>query len=296
MYGNPDPYNTGTPKYRTASEIYEALCEVAQADEKDILSEMFPDVSYHSQDYYYADKGYKLKEKFEELSDYGDKMWLMELAVAQIEISDKRCEIHDTIFMALMNDDMAKRIGFKQIFTDTILYGLTLRYQGMAEAFADELRELDRFDYMDMVQALYQADQALDKRFSQPPNGEYKRLCHKISDKIRNLRMSDETRLIAESRALLNSYDDFMLGLKMNQALYQTQLRQCASTAASLQASYKEKLGQLYLLAEKMGISTDAIMELPKDLPEIPYELSLNSADNLKSNLLLPVARGSDSP
>ena len=60
MSFNSDPYNTGIPKYQTANSMSEGLCAVAQGEEIGILSEIFADVSYEGQDYYYTDKGGEL--------------------------------------------------------------------------------------------------------------------------------------------------------------------------------------------------------------------------------------------
>ena len=76
-----DPYEIGVPKYSSAYSIQDALYELTMTEEMSILSEMFADVSYDNQGYYYTDKGCVLKEKFEEMSDYDDKMWLMDLAI-----------------------------------------------------------------------------------------------------------------------------------------------------------------------------------------------------------------------
>ena len=36
-----DPFETGIPKYATATSIYDALCELTQTEEMGILSEIF---------------------------------------------------------------------------------------------------------------------------------------------------------------------------------------------------------------------------------------------------------------
>jgi len=78
-----DIYDNGTPKYSTATSIYEKLSEIYYNEEASILGEMFPDVSYDNQDYYYTDKGTKLKEKFDAVSGFGNKMWIIDLAISQ---------------------------------------------------------------------------------------------------------------------------------------------------------------------------------------------------------------------
>jgi hypothetical protein len=250
-----DPYDTGTPKYQTAQDIYEALCELTQTEEMSVLSEMFQDVSYDNQEYYYTEKGYALKEKFEELSDYGSKMWLIDLAVTQMELSNNQGEIHDTIFEVLVNPDLAKRIGFKKCFIDHVLWGDKSQYDKIAEAFSEELYELNRFDYSSMVAALYEAGKARDGFFARSPNAEYNRLCNALRDKIMNLRLSAETQLIVDCRALLFSYDDFIYGLRMNQHLYEQQEHLYRSKVAELKGNYKELVKRLFVVAESKGFA-----------------------------------------
>jgi len=242
-----DPFETGTPKYSTASSIYDALCDLVQTEEMSILSEMFADVSYDSQGYYYTDKGSTLKEKFEELSDYSNKMWLMDLAVLQID----RAEIHDTVYEALNNPDLAKRLGFKKLFIDNMLAGNKSEYGEIIEDYATELEELSRFDNWEMIKAFSRVMQARGKDMHITP---YPNFCYALYEKANGLKLPEETQLIVECRALLTAYDDFMLGLRMNQALYKQLERQYKDKVLQLQASYDEKVRQLYLIAERQGV------------------------------------------
>jgi len=139
-----DPFDNSTPKYSSAQDIYDALREMATGEEIGILSDMFADVSWEGQDYYYTDNGSKLVEQWNEIIDYGgDKMWLMDVAVWQLSNEDA----NDWIYQILCNDDLAKRIGFKKIFVDTVLGGMSNQYKAAADAFEEELQDLDRFDY-----------------------------------------------------------------------------------------------------------------------------------------------------
>lgn len=257
-----DPYETGIPKYATAHSIYEALCELTQTEEMGILSEMFADVSYDGQEYYYTDKGSILKEKFEELSDYGNKMWLMDLAVWQFD----QTEIHDLIYQALLNSDLAKRLGFKKLFIDKMLGGDKSEYDTITEEYIDELGELNRFDNWEMIMAFNKVMQAQGKTIHVTP---YPSFCYALREKTKSLKLQEETRLIAECRALLTSYDDFMLGLRMNQALHESLERQYNDKVLQLQASYEEKVRQFFLMVEKQGvILAQAPIEALKMLPE----------------------------
>lgn len=255
-----DPFETGVPKYATANSIYDALCELTQTEEMGILSEMFADVSYDGQEYYYTDKGCTLKEKFEELSDYGNKMWLMDLAVWQID----QAEIHDLVYEALINSDLAKRLGFKKLFIDKMLGGDKSGYEEIVGEYLAELEEMNRFDNWEMIKAFKRVMQAREKAMYTTP---YPNFAYALSEKVRNLNLQKEVRLIAECRALLTSYDDFMLGLRMNQALYTRLEGQYKAKALQLKASYEEIVRQLLLAAKNQGIIFEPI-EAVKMLPE----------------------------
>lgn len=259
MY-NGDPYDTGTPKYATAQSIYDGLCELVQTEEMGILGEMFVDVSYENQDYYYTDHGSRLKEQFEEMTDWCSNLWVLDLAVWQID----RREIHDLVWEALHNSDMAKRTGFKKLFVDHMLYGDRQQYDVVSEAFVNELSELDRFDYYGMVQAFQRAMQACGKEVFRSP---YPAFCDHFCEKVKNLRLQRETQLIVECRALLTSYDDFIFGLRSNQYLYTQLERQYNNKVLRLQASYEEIVKQLIATAERQGVVLTTGENL-KGLPE----------------------------
>lgn len=246
---NNDIFDSGTPKYSTATDIYDALCEMTKTEESGILGEMFADVSYEGQDYYYTDKGAALKERFEESCDYGDKMWLMELAAWQLGDDD----VHDLVFEALNNPDMAKRLGFKKLFIDNMLSGDKSNYDEIADAYLYELRELNRFDFWDMVQAF---DRVIEERDGQRPTvPPYPNLARAVYRKAKGLQLHEERQLIAECRALLTSYDDFMLGLKMNQELYTALERQHNARMQALRAGYEDMVKQLLLAAQEQGVN-----------------------------------------
>ena len=258
-----DPFESGTPKYSTAHSIYDALCELVQTEEMSILSEMFEDVSYDGQGYYYTDKGSVLKEKFEELSDNGDKMWLIDLAAWQIG----QAEIHDLVYAALTNSDLAKRLGFKKIFIDKMLGGDKSEYDEITEEYIAELSELNRFENWEMIKAFNVVMQARGKTMyvSAMP---YQNFGYALREKAEGLRLQRETQLIVECRALLTSYDDFMLGLRMNQALHERLERQYNAKVLQLQASYTETVRQLFSIAEKQGVilaPNDAVKMLPEN-------------------------------
>ena len=260
MY-NPDPYDTSIPKYQTADSIYEGLCAVAQGEEIGILGEIFADVSYEGQDYYYTDKGGDLKEKFETACEYGNKMWIMELAVFQV---DEDAEIHDIVYTSLCNGDMAKRLNFKSLFIEHMLRGDKSAYDEVSEAFYCEVQELNRFEYWAMIGAFDRAMDSCERSFVTNP---YPNFCSALYSKAKGLRLEKETRLIAECRAFLNSYDDFILGMRMNQKLFEEQEQRYGAKLAALESAYAEKVRLLHLIAERSGIVLEAIET--KLLPEV---------------------------
>jgi hypothetical protein len=68
------------------------------------------------------------------------------------------------------------------------------------------------------------------------------------------LKLDKECQLIIECRSLLTSYDDFMLGLKMNQALYEAQEKSYQMKVAALQEGFDQKLKLLMLAADRAGL------------------------------------------
>jgi hypothetical protein len=259
-----DPFETGTPKYSTANDIYEGLCALTHTEEMGILSQMFPDVSYEGQEYYYTDKGSELKEKFEEMYEYGEKMWLMDLAMWQIDQS----EMHDFVYTALINSDLAKRINFKKLFVEYMLSGDKSDYDEITEEYLGELGELNRFDNWEMIKAWNRVMEARGKTLYVTP---YPTFCYHLRERMSGLKLDKECQLIIECRSLLTSYDDFMIGLKMNQALYETQEKSYQHKVAALQEGFDQKLKLLMLAAERAGL-----------IPEFVAEMKQLSGDGVK--------------
>jgi hypothetical protein len=256
------PYETGIRTYSTAQDIYDGLVRLTGTEEMQILSEMFQDVSTEKQGFYYYDKGGVLKEKFEELANYGDKMWIMDLALYQIDNNEIN-EIHDLVYQAVLNADMAKRIGFKKLFIEHMLCNDAKEYKRVIELFFDELSELDCFNSLEMIYALNRAMNMNGTSLS--VLSPYPHFTHRLREKILGLKLFEETRLLTESRALLTSYDDFMLGLRMNQALYEMQERMYKEKVLALQVAYDEKIKQLYSAAKSIEmLEAPTLLALPK--------------------------------
>lgn len=269
-----DPYDNGTPKYSTTQDIYDALCELVQTEEMSILGGIGADVSWDNQTYYYTEKGNKLKEEFEKLSDYGRKMWLMDLAINQMDCD----EIHGLVYNALINDDLAKRIGFKKLFIEHLLRDYDKYYAEIAEKFLDELGELDRFDSCSMMQAFRRATKETAIETLLYGVSTYPNFAYYLSEKVRNLRMEKETRLIAECRAHLTAYDDFIFGLCVNQALHEQQEHMYRNKVAELQAAYDEKLKTLLMVADRAGLMSALTAEVQRlemsgNAPAVNHEI-----------------------
>ena len=250
MYDN-DFFGGGTPKYSTAQDIYDALITLVETEEMSILQQIGADVSWENETYYYTAKGLGLKEKFEELSDYGNKMWIMDLAVWQID----QPEIHDLVYQCLVDEDLAKRLGFKKLFIEKMLNGKKDGYDEIIEAYTNELGELNRFDSYNMF---IKFNVVIQERGGTPLTvTPYPTFCYYLAEKLKNLKLQEETRLIVECRSLLTAYDDFIFGLRVNQALYEEQEKQYRIKVAELQSSYNSKVKQLLLIAESQGLKLD---------------------------------------
>ena len=262
-----DPFDTGTPKYNTASDIYDALQQMSSGEEIGILGDMFSDVSWEGQDYYYTDNASKLIERWDKATDDGDKMWLMDVAVWQLSDEDA----NDWIYQILCNDDLAKRIGFKKLFTETALAGMASQYKNVAEAFEEALGDADRNDFYANSRAL---EAVLPSVAWDVINYRYRKLASSVYDKLKGLRLDAERQLIVESRAMLTGYDDFMFGLRSNQALYTAQEKSYQNKVAQLQGKYEAAVRMLLSAAQEQGV----VFHLP-DAPLLLGQEATNAAD-----------------
>lgn len=259
-----DPYDNGIPKYSTAQDIYDALCQLVQTEEMSILSEIGVDVSWENQTYYYTEKGNALKDAFEQITDFGEKMWLLDLTIFQM--NDNRL-IHDLVYDAMTNSDLAKRIGFKKLFVEQMLRGNGKDYDKITYEFGYDLGEINRFDHYDMIRTFNMIAQ--ENEIPLYGTSPYPRFAHSLSEKVRKLQLIDETKLIAECRAHLTAYDDFIYGLRINQVLHERQEQLHRQQKAELQAAYEEKLKQLIMAADRVGL-----------LPILNAELQLHTNSN----------------
>lgn len=264
---NGDPYDNGTPKYNTPLEIYDALQEMANGEEINILGQMFTDISWEGQDYYYTDSASDLVEKWDRVTGYCDKMWLMDAAAWQLE---DEMDVNNVLPQIVFNEDFGKRIGFRKIFIDTVLGGFSSKYKAVIGAFEDALYNLDRYDFVTNQNVLLTALSAAGCAVRISP---YPELCSAVYDKLKGLRLDTEKQLIIESRAMLTSYDDFMFGLRSNQALYNQQKAIYEDRVAELQSKYDNAVKLLLAAAQEQGVVLR--------LPEVPLQLiEINKEEN----------------
>ena len=258
-----DIFDNGTPKYKSPDRIYDGLCGLVQSEEISLLSDIFPDVSWERQGFYYQDNGDRLKSKFEEMMCYGDKMWLMEVAAWQLD----QDEVHDLIYLAISNSGFAKRIGLKKLFVEYMLRGDGARYKEIIADYEDELRELNCFDNTGMVKSFVKVMKEYGQTFEfESPYPIYHRFLWQFCDKAKRLDVRNEVMLVAECRTFLSSYDDFIFGLRVNQALYENLEQAHGSRLAKLQSSYKLIEAQLLAIAEKHGL----LSEVQADIGLLP--------------------------
>jgi len=290
-----DIFDNGTPKYQSPQAIYDGLCELEQSEEINILTDMFPDVSYERQGYYYQDNGSRLKEQFEQQTDYCDNMWPMEVALWQMSGEKEYSytiypDVHDLVFEAINNSDFAKRIGLKKLFVETIMndYDPYNKSKEIIEDCAEGLRELNRFDFNKMANTLYgvlSTHESLQYTYWNPNvvHSRYNDFCNKFHDKLRRMDVRAEAAIITECRSLLTSYDDFINGLRVTQALHEHLERMHGARLAKLQSEYDKKVAAVLMAAEKYGLSDAIRADIVLEIPEVPLLLDLREVDGLQS-------------
>ena len=268
-----DIFDNGTPKYKSPNRIYEGLCDLVQSEEISLLSDIFPDVSWERQGYYYQDNGDRLKAKFEETMDYGEKMWLMEVAAWQLD----QDEVHDLIYLAISNSDFAKRIGLKKLFVEYMLRGDSSRYKEIIADYEMELRELNCFDNAGMVVSFVKVMKEYGQTFEfESPYPIHNSFLWRFCDKAKRLDVRNEVMLIAECRTFLTSYDDFIFGLRVNQVLHENLEQAHGSRLAKLQSSYKLIEAKLLAVAESHGLLSEVQADIELLQPPAIHLLEVN--------------------
>jgi hypothetical protein len=164
------------------------------------------------------------------------------------------------VYQALINSDLAKRIGFKKLFVDIMLLGDKLSYSKITEDYAAELGDLNRFGLLENAAAFHRVMEANDRHLIVNP---YRTFADKLIQKVQGLApFTEETQLVAECRAHLTAYDDYILGLRINQALYEEQEKKFEKRMAELQAAYDDKVKKLLAAADRAGLLAAYTAEL----------------------------------
>ncbi len=117
-------------------------------------------------------------------------MWLMDLAAFQ---SDDTMEIHDLIYDALFNSDMAKKLGFKKLFIDKMLSGDKSIYDDVSEEFKAELSELSGFEYYEMVKAFRKVAESHKLTLNNGLYEAYNSFTYALIEKVRGLKILEHT-------------------------------------------------------------------------------------------------------
>jgi hypothetical protein len=275
-----DIFDTGVPKYRSPSCIYDGLRDLIQCEEMSLIGEMFPDVSWDRQGYIYQEKGDRLMERFLELSEYQNKLWTLEIAVWQLD----QDEIHDLVFEALVNPDFARRIGFKKLFIEKMLCGNDRDYKAIITEYEEAARELNRFDSNGMAKAFHDVMKARGRDYIyRTPHPHYGNFAWYFSEKAKRLDVREEAILIAECRTLLTSYDDFLHGLKVNQALHDYLEQSFSSLQAKLKTDYDQRVHALLSVAEKHGLLAVIKADIDLELPPMQLLLEVKDVEGFES-------------
>jgi len=240
-----DIFDSRIPKYYTAEAIYEGLEQLTNTEEMQILTDIMGecwDVTNEQQQFYYTDLGNRLKERFEwHNNQFGGDMWIINLAVRFIDASDKyesyysEFTIHETIYEALsyINGELAKMLGIaKEI--QGLLCSQKKQVEKIADDWFEKAKELRVFSFTEMTRTLIETLRENDVAFTNAYNI-YNSICNKALERLRKQKgLESVIQVVIESRALLNSYDDFILGMRANQALYEKQ-----------ESAYKKRVNML---------------------------------------------------
>ena len=278
-----DFYDNSTPLYSTAQSIYDKLEEILYCEEDGILSEILGDcydVSNERQGYHYTSEADKLKGRFDEVSDRTNDMWIMDFAVAEIELKneytgyDENYTVHEIIYQIIScpNCEIDRKLGFKKLFLDSIFVERK-QYIDFCEAWFEIVKESDKIDLYQMQKGLMIVANEFGLN-SMVVRAKYQEITHEIIEKIRRGKgYPAAVQVIIESRALCHSYDDFILGLRVNQELYNRQSQQYNAQRKRLELEYEEKLKGLMMIAERVGLldvlqselsETPVLAELPE--------------------------------
>jgi hypothetical protein len=115
------------------------------------------------------------------------------------------------------------------------------------------------------------------------PHQVYHNFAWYFCDKAKRLDVREEAVLVAECRTLLTSYDDFLHGLRVNQALHEYLEKSFSSHQAKLKAEYEQKVHALLMAAEKHGLLAAITADIDVNLQTKPLLLEMKDVEGLHS-------------
>ena len=184
-------------------------------------------------------------------------MWKFDVAIYKLDVG----EIWEIIAEALRNDVLAKRLGLKKMLVEHMLGGDAKTYKQAVEDFNDAISEYDRYDFYNFNNTFTVITDRIGIAYHP---AHFHRFIYDVQNKIEKLDVSAEIGFIADCRAHLTSYDDFLHGLRANQALYEMQETAHQNRMLALEKVYAEKLKLVMQAAERTGV-----------LPQLAHELKL---------------------
>jgi hypothetical protein len=221
---------------------------------------MFADVSYDNQDYYYVDKAQAFVNRFHDLEEWRIDFAALQHYLIQVYVnytgfgeSAPFLEISDVVYECLNNTDAEKLLGFKKIIVDKVLRGDKNLYNEFCELWRDDLASQNRFDFSVMCGTLLKSqrevldDEHIGVFF-------YDAVANALIEKLCKVDLKKEYLFYSEARVLCNAYDDFILGLRMNQQLYEEQQTNYRTQVALMQSQYDEKLKLILEAARQIGV------------------------------------------
>ena len=270
-----DPYGLPSP-YRSEQEMCEALNEGEPfAEVWDKLSEMGIDTSDLERKFIYVDKFARLWELWRPYWVGEHDMWLLDLALWQMSFEEGNYGEYDSVydradffFKVLSDEQWQKKIGFKKMFFEILLSGnytevinkIKKNYKNIINEIADKCRDLDRFIDTDIA-TIFHDHLVIPYDVSRR---NFWGFFNNTMYKLQRLELHPEKILIAETKAVLTSFDDFVMGLEANQAL--SSYMEIKNIRLEYQKQFEKHLAYIYASAEAQGVE----LQLQYDVGELP--------------------------
>jgi len=241
---------------------------------------MFADVSYESEGYYYNDKARLLLEKIAYEEGYNSwgyepnplfELALLKMRMMKDEYGDHRFlsdnERKDLAFLALHESSVAIKLGLHKVLAEK--YDLTAKeVKRLMSEWHEAWHEASEFYghfHLDIIRGFLEKlkpNYLIMRRLVHPYE-----IFNILECKVANCTLDPELlTTAAECQSFLFSYEDFIQGLRANQALYNYQQTQYNQKLAELQAAYTEQVKLLYNAAAAQGV----VLELPGEVVALP--------------------------